>query len=360
MELEAIRAKALSWLADDGRPTDEEIRRRLDLVRSEPTAWWEVARDLVAVEVDEDRVDLLSWRLLDTVFTASPELVTTALESAADDGKIVSAIAGAVQHVPGERGLPLLYGLLGRDAVASATARYYREESPWDFWARNLFHDLIQADCRETFEYVRRLVDLVDVDDLWAVAAGEVEDLIKECGGGVIELIEAEAGRNEVFRQALRGAWIWDVDPEIFHRVEAAAGVELAQARFEQVDAPVVNRGPKPRPSGVRVVSTDELLVKLHDAEIQADLEGGTWAAMQNENESGELQTESVSGHFLVGDRGFSMAIYIDDTLRETFDGFLATSKVPVVLLGANWTLETNDRSLAEQIKAALGGTFWD
>jgi len=58
-------------------------------------------------------------------------------------------------------------------------------------------------------------------------AAGEIEDFIMAHAPAFIDRIEAEARSNGRFKEALAGVWIMRLQPDLFDRVEKAAGVPL-------------------------------------------------------------------------------------------------------------------------------------
>jgi hypothetical protein len=125
--------------------------------------------------------------------------------------------------------------VLGQSAVAAAWLRNSatgdEDATRWDFWAWDIVTGLAD-DPDASWSMILELVAAADDDAIFTVAADPLEDWVKAHAVDRIERIESEAERNEQFRLALGGTWVWSALPDdTFARVAAAAGSSL--------DAPV-------------------------------------------------------------------------------------------------------------------------
>lgn len=102
------------------------------------------------------------------------------------------------------------------------------EEDP-DAWASFVVCDIEVLDESRARTLLDLLVDRApDNDVLEQVGAGPLEDFVKDCDADRLVWIEDRAASSARFRQALACVWIWNLEPEVFARVERAAGVPLA------------------------------------------------------------------------------------------------------------------------------------
>jgi hypothetical protein len=58
------------------------------------------------------------------------------------------------------------------------------------------------------------------IESVEVLAAGPVEDLLRDHGPSVIDRIETEARRNPAFNYVLGGVWATSIAPEVWERVE--------------------------------------------------------------------------------------------------------------------------------------------
>jgi len=136
-------------------------------------------------------------------------------------------MASAVKGWP-SRGTSDLYPLFGRDVVADTLIRQYSRPTGFDFWAWEAARDLIHDDPQEAWLLILALVSKApDSHVLSTVAAGELEEFIDAHSEAFIDRIEVEARRNGRLKEALAYVWISGLPPELFDRVERAAGVPL-------------------------------------------------------------------------------------------------------------------------------------
>ena len=77
------------------------------------------------------------------------------------------------------------------------------------FWAWSKVSDIVEQDAERGWELVCELVQQADNDDqLGAIGAGPLEDLLRKHGQAVVDRVEGEARRNTHFRMALGCAWL--------------------------------------------------------------------------------------------------------------------------------------------------------
>lgn len=98
-----------------------------------------------------------------------------------------------------------------------------REENR-NFWAFEELNRIIREDPETGWKLVLQIVDTDQSPEVMSnLAAGPLEDLIRQHGAAFIERIEREAVSNATFKELLGG--VWQVScPEVWARVEAARG----------------------------------------------------------------------------------------------------------------------------------------
>jgi len=154
--------------------------------------------------------------------------------------------------------LPTTLGRVSLEEIADAWWRYTLrsqerdrqghsspDEHDPDWWAVELWIASRQEH-KTHEETVRQLTHLLAErapaeGDLGFLGAGPVEDFI-DADEDRLQWIEQEAERSENFRRALANAWIDDLGPTVFLRVQRAAGTELVW--------PLRGSGPRPMPDG--------------------------------------------------------------------------------------------------------------
>ncbi|HEY3550835.1 MAG TPA: hypothetical protein VGK69_07270 [Gaiellaceae bacterium] len=129
-----------------------------------------------------------------------------------------------------------LLSLVTLEEIADAWCRYQmhphvdgvEDEDP-DWWAvellmtSELWSD--EARLRTTLDLI---IDRADEEGIFGVfAAGPLEDFAKDYNEDRLVWIEARAGASSRFRDALRRIWVWSLPPEVFGRIERAAGAPL-------------------------------------------------------------------------------------------------------------------------------------
>jgi hypothetical protein len=205
---------------------DSHEQRLAALVADDPPAWWQTARNLITQASDENFADNLDVPLAIILEAGGPALV----ERAGREARDASGLAEALYNWPVvHRWRSELYRLIGRDRLV----QHYFTERKAAAWPWRMMEDLRREDPEEAWQVTLQLIAAApDGDALSYVAAGPLEDLIKDRGDQFIDRIEAEAAGNARLRQALGKVWIWDLldsKSELFTRIEKAAGAPLAR-----------------------------------------------------------------------------------------------------------------------------------
>ena len=93
-----------------------------------------------------------------------------------------------------------------------------------NFWAHGLLWRLTQESPDDAWLVILGIMEC-ELNELamGSLAAGPLEDLLSYQGGSVIELIEARAHKDPVFRKILRGVWRNNIAEEVWKRVQTAA-----------------------------------------------------------------------------------------------------------------------------------------
>jgi hypothetical protein len=132
-----------------------------------------------------------------------------------------------------------LFSLVTLEEAATAWCNYtsrthipgVEDEDP-DYWASFLLTDPdFSDDDGRMRQILDLLVDRAPTDEvLEVVGAGPLEDFVKGYTDDRLAWIEQRAAESPRFRLALTKVWIWSLSPDVFARVEQAAGVPLARA----------------------------------------------------------------------------------------------------------------------------------
>jgi hypothetical protein len=96
-------------------------------------------------------------------------------------------------------------------------------------WASAALQDLVRDDPENAWVVIGLLVERADEDVLGSIAAGPLEDLLREHGAAMVSRVEAKARRDPVFKQCLGGVWLdaRDVPEDVVRRLHAASEGEL-------------------------------------------------------------------------------------------------------------------------------------
>jgi len=102
------------------------------------------------------------------------------------------------------------------------------DEDP-DWWAVELLMDSrFESDEARVRTVLDLILDRADEEEIFGVfAAGPLEDFVKAYDDDRIAWIEERAAASTRFREALQRIWIWSLPPEVFARIERAAGAAL-------------------------------------------------------------------------------------------------------------------------------------
>lgn len=132
-----------------------------------------------------------------------------------------------------------VFSLVTLDEIADAWCRYQlrphldrAEEKDPDWWAVQLVMDAeFWSDEAGIRSVIALIVERAQDDVLEVVGAGPLEDFVKGYNDDRLAWIERSAAESARFRRALRNVWIWrTAPPDVFARVERAAGAPLARA----------------------------------------------------------------------------------------------------------------------------------
>jgi len=103
---------------------------------------------------------------------------------------------------------------VNQNEVVGAYFRYFKTKQAEDVWANEKVDELARRDPDEGWKITRILVDAAPSNEALAfVAAGPLEDLLKNQGPAVIDRIEKEAESNDRLRLALSGVWLDSENP---------------------------------------------------------------------------------------------------------------------------------------------------
>lgn len=103
------------------------------------------------------------------------------------------------------------------------------DEDP-DWWSVELLMDsTFMSDEARLRAVLDLILDRATEEAIFGVfAAGPLEDFVSGYDDDRLAWIEQRAAESPRFRQALQRIWIWSLPPEVFARVERAAGAPLA------------------------------------------------------------------------------------------------------------------------------------
>jgi hypothetical protein len=224
-EEDVIRAECEEWAGGSLYMDSDERREGLrGRICANPDAWWRILQELIAEAPDDQVIQRLAYAPLRMTLECGGErLLREAVSIARTSPRMASAVKGWPSRPTND-----LYPLFGRDFVADTLIRHYVRPTGFDFWAWEVARDLIQDDPPEAWLLVLELVDRADDEGaLHVVAAGELEEFMLAHASEFIGRIEEEARSNSRLRAALSHVYVWALPPELFGRIEAAAGVPL-------------------------------------------------------------------------------------------------------------------------------------
>ncbi len=189
-EEDVIRAECEEWAAGllfmDSNESRDELR---DRICADPEVWWRILQELIAEAPDDQVVQRLAYAPLRlTLECGGDRLLREAVSVARTSPRMASAV----------KGWP---------------SRPTNDDDPPEAWL------LILA----------LLHDAPDDGVFGSVAAGELEEFVLAHAADYIARIEEEARGNSRLKSALSYLYVWKLPPELFDRIEAAAGVPLTR-----------------------------------------------------------------------------------------------------------------------------------
>ena len=226
-EDDVIRAECEEWAgALLSMDTNEKRTELRDRVRADPDAWWRILQDLIAQAPDPQYLQRLAYAPLRMTLECGGErLLHEAVSIARTSPRMASAVKGWPSRPTSD-----LYPLFGRDLVVDALIRHYSHPTGFDFWAWEAVRNLIADDPPEAWLLILALLHTAPDDGvLGSVAAGELEEFVLAHAADFIDRIEEEAHADSRFKSALSYLYVWKLSPDLFDRIEAAAGVQLTR-----------------------------------------------------------------------------------------------------------------------------------
>jgi hypothetical protein len=226
-EEDVIRAECEEWagglLYMDSNERREGLRER---ICANPDAWWRILQELVAEAPDDQVIQRLAYAPLRMTLECGGErLLREAVSIARTSPRMASAVKGWPSRPTND-----LYPWFGRAFVVDTLIRHYSHPTGFDFWAWEVARNVIEDDPTEAWLLVLELVQRAhDEGVLHVVAAGELEEFLLAHAADFIDRIEEEARGNSRFKSALSYLYVWTLSPELFDRIEAAAGVQLTR-----------------------------------------------------------------------------------------------------------------------------------
>ena len=226
-EEDIIRAECEGWagglLYIDSNESRDELR---DRICANPDAWWRILQELIAEAPDDQVIQRLAYPPLRMTLECGGErLLREAVSVARTSPRMASAVKGWPSRSTND-----LYPLLGRAFVVETLVRHYSQPTGFDFWAWQLARNLISDDPSEAWLLILELLHNAPDDVvLGSVAAGELEEFVLAHAADFIGRIEEEAHANSKLKSALSYLYVWRLSPELFDRIEAAAGVQLTR-----------------------------------------------------------------------------------------------------------------------------------
>ena len=207
----------------DSNESRDELR---DRICANPDAWWRILQELIAEAPDDQVIQRLAYPPLRMTLECGGErLLREAVSVARTSPRMASAVKGWPSRSTND-----FYPLFGRAFVVETLVRHYSQPTGFDFWAWQLARNLIRDDPPEAWLLILELLHNAPDDVvLGSVAAGELEEFVLAHAANFIGRIEEEARGNSRFKSALSYLYIWRLSPELFGRIEAAAGVQLTR-----------------------------------------------------------------------------------------------------------------------------------
>lgn len=186
-----------------------------------PDAWWTELKGLIEQAPAKLAGNLGMAPLKAILGCRDGNLQTTVLAEARRERRLACAVAEVLSREE-------IFTQLGTNCVVSTYLRNLVEHNDFDSWAWEAIEETISEDTETAWLLLLSLIDTApDEESRGLIGAGPLENFIMANADGFIERIEAAASGRPRFKEALASVWIMSLRPDLFARVEAAAGVPL-------------------------------------------------------------------------------------------------------------------------------------
>ena len=118
--------------------------------------------------------------------------------------------------------------------IIAAWHRYQSTRGKEDFWAFDVFHEIVPHDPTRAWALITGLIAVAPEETLGAVGAGPLEDFVVIHGNEWIEKIHTEARKSPPFRESLSCIWIGRGS---LSREAIARLVEVTGGRIKPLDS---------------------------------------------------------------------------------------------------------------------------
>jgi hypothetical protein len=199
-------------------------------IANQPDLWWQAVIRLAQETDDLDVINNLAIGPLAELALLNPEWIRQTGAAVGRDERLASLLVYCLDFVS-ESWAEESRQILGDDFLMEAYLAINEvdaEEGLVHNWASQVMTSLVQkGGAAEAWAITLAVLERANEDQLGWVGVSVVEDLVKEHGAELIELLEAECGVNRKLRLALGHAYLWIPSRALFDRIELAAGVPL-------------------------------------------------------------------------------------------------------------------------------------
>ena len=189
-----------------------------------PDAWWAELKGLIE-QAPAKLAGNLGMAPLKAILACQDDRVrTTVLAEARRERRLACAVAEVLTREQ-------IFSQLGSDCVVSTYLRNQVDHDKFDFWAWEAIEETISEDAETAWPLLLSLIDTApDEESRGLIGAGPLENFIMSNADGFIERIEMAARSRPRVKEALASVWIMTLRPDVFARIEAAAGVSLRRS----------------------------------------------------------------------------------------------------------------------------------
>ena len=117
--------------------------------------------------------------------------------------------------------------------IVAAWHRYQLTRHEEDFWAVDIFHNIVPKDPTRAWSLIIDLVAASPEESLGAIGAGPLEDFVVAHGNDWIDKIHTEARSNPAFRESISRIWI---NRGALSQEAEARLVALSEGRIQPLD----------------------------------------------------------------------------------------------------------------------------